>query len=137
MLGGDFGSQHYSPLRQINAGNVNRLGLAWMLDIDSPMGLATEPIVVDGTLYATASLDRVYAVDAASGRLRWRFDPHVRLSVMRNSWAARTNRGVAVYHGKVYFGTGDCLPLTRSRRQRPVAGQRHDPGSALHAGRRS
>lgn len=108
VLGGDFGSQHYSPLSQINAGNVRRLGLAWVLDIASPMGLATEPIVVDGTLYATASLDRVYAVDAASGRLLWRFDPRVRLDVMRNSWAARTNRGVAVYRGKVYLGTGDC-----------------------------
>ncbi|MGA7540314.1 MAG: PQQ-binding-like beta-propeller repeat protein [Steroidobacteraceae bacterium] len=108
VLGGDFGSRHYSPLGQINAGNVDRLRLAWVLGIASPMGLATEPIVVDGTIYATASLDRVYAVDAASGRLLWRFDPHVRLSVMRNSWAARTNRGVAVYRGKVYLGTGDC-----------------------------
>jgi quinohemoprotein ethanol dehydrogenase len=108
VLGGDFGSRHYSPLRQISARNVGRLGLAWALDIDSPMGLATEPIVVDDTLYATASLDRVYAVGAASGRLLWRFDPHVRLSVMRNSWAARTNRGVAVYRGRVYLGTGDC-----------------------------
>lgn len=108
VLGGNFGSQHYSPLRHIDAGNVRRLGLAWVLGIDSPMGLATEPIVVDGILYATASLDRIYAVDAASGRLLWQFDPHPQLSVMRNSWAARTNRGVAVYRGKVYFGTGDC-----------------------------
>ena len=108
VLGGDFGSRHFSPLRQVNARNVARLGLAWALDIDSPMGLATEPIVVDGTIYASASLDRIYAVDAASGRPLWQFDPHVRLGVMRNSWAARTNRGVAVYHGKVYFGTGDC-----------------------------
>src|SRR5215469_4983968 len=106
--GGRFGAPHFSPLKQINDKNVNQLGLAWYVDIDSPMGLATEPIVVDGTIYATASLDRVYAVDAASGRLRWQYDPHVRLSVMRNSWAARTNRGVAVYRGKVYFGTGDC-----------------------------
>src|SRR5579872_6842803 len=106
--GGTFGAPHFSPLTQVNDKNITRLGLAWALDIDSPMGLATEPIVVDGTIYATASLDRVYAVDAASGRLLWRFDPHVRLSVMRNSWAARTNRGVAVYRGKVYFGTGDC-----------------------------
>jgi quinohemoprotein ethanol dehydrogenase len=108
VLGGDFGSRHYSPLRQIDAGNVARLGLAWALDIDSPMGLATEPIVVDGSIYASGSLDRIYAIDAASGRLLWQFDPHVRLSVMRNSWAARTNRGVAVYRGRVYFGTGDC-----------------------------
>lgn len=108
VLGGNFGSQHYSALKQIDDKNVRRLGLAWALDIDSPMGLATEPIVVDGVIYATGSLDRVYAVDAASGRVLWQFDPHVRLSVMRNSWAARTNRGVAVWRGKVYFGTGDC-----------------------------
>jgi quinohemoprotein ethanol dehydrogenase len=108
VLGGDFGSRHFSPLTQVDAGNVARLGLAWALDIDSPMGLATEPIVVDGTIYASASLDRIFAVDAASGRPLWQFAPRVRLSVMRNSWAARTNRGVAVYRGKVYFGTGDC-----------------------------
>ncbi|HEY1891854.1 MAG TPA: PQQ-binding-like beta-propeller repeat protein [Steroidobacteraceae bacterium] len=108
VLGGDFGSRHFSPLRQIDAGNVARLGLAWALDVDSPMGLATEPIVVDGTIYATASLDHIYAIDAASGRQLWQFDPQVRLNVMRNSWAARTNRGLAVYRGKVYFGTGDC-----------------------------
>jgi quinohemoprotein ethanol dehydrogenase len=108
VLGGNFGSQHYSPLRQIDAGNVNRLRLAWVFEVDSPMGLATEPIVVDRVIYATGSLDRVYAVDAASGRLLWQFDPHVRLSAMRNSWAARTNRGVAVYRGRVFLGTGDC-----------------------------
>ena len=108
VLGGNFGSQHYSPLKQINDKNVSHLGLAWTLDIDSPMGLDVEPIVVDGVAYVTASLDRVYAVDAASGHLLWQFDPQVRLSVMRNSWAARSNRGVAVWRGKVYFGTGDC-----------------------------
>jgi quinohemoprotein ethanol dehydrogenase len=106
--GGNFGEQHFSPLKQITDKNVNGLGLAWSLDVDSPMGMATEPIVVDGVIYATASLDRVLAVDAASGKVLWKFDPHVRLSVMRNSWASRTNRGVAVWEGKVYVGTGDC-----------------------------
>jgi len=106
--GGNFGSQHFSPLKQINDKNVGKLGLAWSLDIDSPMGMASEPIVVDGTIYVAGSLDRVYAVDAVSGRLLWKFDPHVRLSVMRNSATARTNRGVAVWEGKVFVGTGDC-----------------------------
>jgi quinohemoprotein ethanol dehydrogenase len=106
--GGNFGSQHFSPLKQISDKNVAKLGLAWSLDIDSPMGMATEPLVIDGTIYVTASLDRVLAVDAASGKVLWSFDPHVRLSVMRNSWAARTNRGVAVWEGKVFLGTGDC-----------------------------
>jgi quinohemoprotein ethanol dehydrogenase len=111
VTGGNFDSRHFSPLKQINDKNVGKLGLAWSLDIDSPMGMASEPIVVDGTIYVSGSLDRVYAVDAVSGRLVWRFDPHVRLSVMRNSATARTNRGVAVWEGKVFVGTGDCRLL--------------------------
>lgn len=106
--GGNFESQHFSHLKQITDKNIAHLGLAWALDIDSPMGMASEPIVVDGTIYVTASLDRVYAVDAVSGKALWTYDPHVRLTVMRNSWAARTNRGVAVWEGKVFLGTGDC-----------------------------
>jgi glucose dehydrogenase len=106
--GGNFSSQHFSPLSRVTDKNVGNLGLAWYLDVDSPMGMASEPIVVDGTIYVTASLDRVMAVNAVSGKVRWTYDPHVRLSVMRNSWAARTNRGVAVWKGKVFVGTGDC-----------------------------
>lgn len=108
VTGGDFGSNHYSPLKQISDRNIQKLGLAWSLDVDSPMGMANEPLVVDGTIYVTTSLDRVIAVEAVTGRVLWKFDPHVRLSVMRNSWAARTNRGVAVWEGKVFLGTGDC-----------------------------
>ena len=106
--GGDFGAQHFSPLREISSQNVATLGLAWTTDIPSPNGLATEPIVVDGIIYLSASLDRISAIDATSGKVRWTYDPKVRLSFNRNSLTARTNRGVAVWEGKVFFGTGDC-----------------------------
>lgn len=109
--GGDFGANHYSPLTQITDRNVAKLGLAWSLDIDSPMGMASEPIVVDAVAYVSASLDRVFAVEAATGKLLWRFAPKLDLRMMRNSWAARTNRGVAVWEGKVFVGTGDCRML--------------------------
>jgi quinohemoprotein ethanol dehydrogenase len=111
VTGGDFGSNHYSPLQAISAQNAGKLGLAWSLDVDSPMGMANEPLVVDGTIYITTSLDRVIAIEAVTGKVLWKFDPHVRLTVMRNSWAARTNRGVAVWEGKVFLGTGDCRIL--------------------------
>src|SRR5262249_4698221 len=88
--------------------NVGDLGLAWALELYSPMGLSVEPIVVDGVIYVSAPQSKVYAIDAVSGKLLWRFDANVRLSVMRNSWAARTNPGVAVWDGKVFVGTGDC-----------------------------
>jgi quinohemoprotein ethanol dehydrogenase len=106
--GGDFGQAHFSPLKSITRQNIDHLGLTWWLDIDSPMGLAVEPIVVDGTIFLSGTLDRVFAIDAASGKLRWRFDPHVRMSNINNSHYALTNKGVAVWNGMVFIGTGDC-----------------------------
>ena len=78
-------SQHFSPLAQIADRNVGTLGLAWSLDLVSPMGLASEPIVVDGVIYVSLPQSRVYAVVASSGKVLWRFDPKVRLDRMRNS----------------------------------------------------
>jgi quinohemoprotein ethanol dehydrogenase len=109
LVGGrTFDEQHFSPLKQITDRNIGDLGFAWALDIDSAMGLSVEPIVVDGVIYVSAPQSRVRAVEAASGKVLWTFDPKVRLDRMRNSWSARTNRGVAVWAGKVYVGTGDC-----------------------------
>lgn len=109
LNGREFGSSHYSPLRQINDGNIQRMGLAWSLDVDSPMGMATEPIVVDGTIYVPGTLNRVFAIDAVSGKTIWTFDPHIQLrNTMMGSYAARITRGVAVWEGKVFIGTGDC-----------------------------
>ena len=109
LNGRNFEAQHFSPLQQINQQNVAALGLAWYLDIDSAMGIVSEPIVVDGVAYVSAPQSKVYAVEAASGKLRWKFDPHVRLNLAINgSYSARTNGGVAVWEGKVFVGTGDC-----------------------------
>src|SRR2546422_4254274 len=107
--GGNFESQHFSPLKSITDQNIGRLGLAWALDVVSPMGLSAEPIVVDGVVYLGAPFDKVYAIDGATGKMRWQFDPHIRINgPWRNSYEGRKNRGVAVWNGKVYVGTGDC-----------------------------
>ena len=109
LVGGrDFYEQHFSPLKQMTDKNIGKLGLAWATDIESAMGLATEPIVVDGVIYVSLPQSRVFAVDAVTGKVLWKFDPNVRLDRMRNSWSARSNRGLAVWAGKVYVGTGDC-----------------------------
>src|SRR5277367_3827981 len=79
-------SIHYSALNQINRSNVNQLQVAWTFDAaDASPGSEMEcnPIVVNGVLYATTAKANVIALEAATGKLRWRFDPaaweHVRL----------------------------------------------------------
>jgi quinohemoprotein ethanol dehydrogenase len=108
VKGGSFKQQQFSQLKDINTDNVSRLGLTWTVDFDDPMGLTAEPIVVDGIIYMSAPRSVVYAIDASSGRNLWKFDPHVRLDAsIDSSSSARVNRGVAVWSGKVYVGTGD------------------------------
>jgi quinohemoprotein ethanol dehydrogenase len=102
-------AQHFSPLTQINDKNASGLGLAWYLDIPGQMGVVAEPIEVGGVVYVSAPLSMVYAVDAASGKVLWKFDPKIRLNqAINGSYSARVNGGVAVWNGKVFVGTGDC-----------------------------
>ena len=109
LNGRTFDSGHFSPLKQIHDQNISGLGLAWYMDVDSAMGLVSEPIVVDGVAYVSAPQSKVYAVDGATGKLIWKFDPKVRLDqALNGSYSARTNAGVAVWEGKVFVGTGDC-----------------------------
>src|SRR5438132_1645199 len=109
LNGRTFDGKHFSPLTQINDKNVSQLSLAWYLDIDSAMGVVSEPIVVDGVAYISAPQSKIYAVNAATGKLLWKFDPRVRLAMAINgSYSARTNGGVAVWNGNVFVGTGDC-----------------------------
>ncbi len=108
VKGGSYAQQQFSPLKEINSANIMRLGLAWSAEIDDPMGQAAEPMVVDGVIYLSAPRSIVRAIDARTGKILWTCDPHVQLGFSTgNSSVARVNRGVAVWAGKVYVGTGD------------------------------
>jgi quinoprotein glucose dehydrogenase len=73
--GGTSQNIRYSELAQIDRTNVNRLEVAWTYDaMDGPGGLQTQPIVVDGVLYANTPKHRVIALDAETGALLWKFD---------------------------------------------------------------
>ncbi len=111
LKGGNFRGEHFSPLDEINAKNVENLGLAWVSDLPVPDGIAATPIVVDGVIYLSGAYSVVFAIDAADGHVLWEFDPGVRARLAEDpsmSWTARANRGVAVWHGKVYVTTPDC-----------------------------
>ena len=75
--GADTGNTHYSPLDQINAGNFNRLQVAWRfstanLGARPEYNLEGTPLMANGVVYATAGTRRdVVALDAATGELLW------------------------------------------------------------------
>ncbi len=106
--GRDQGGTYYSPLTLINASNAKDLGFAWTYDLGNPMrGQEATPIVVDGVMYTSGTWGYVYAVDAATGRELWRYDPKSDFQAGRNPCCDLVNRGVAVWKGKVYVAAGD------------------------------
>jgi PQQ-dependent dehydrogenase (methanol/ethanol family) len=105
--GRTYDEQHYSPLTQIDTTNVGELGLAWFADIPLNQGQEATPIVVDGVIYLNSSWSNVFAYDARTGAQLWRYDPKVPREWAVNVCCGVVNRGVAVWHGKVYTGTLD------------------------------
>jgi quinoprotein glucose dehydrogenase len=74
VYGGTPENNHYSTLAQINRNNVQRLRIAWSFDTGEPGGLQTSPLVVAGVLYGITPAQQVFALNAGTGKLLWRFD---------------------------------------------------------------
>jgi quinohemoprotein ethanol dehydrogenase len=97
------GETRYSPLKQIDATNVSRLGLDWSFEI-GPGGGGQEatPLMSNGTIYNVTNWSIVYAVDARTGKEKWRWDPEVsRTAVQPRICCGAVNRGVAIYEGNI------------------------------------
>ncbi len=110
--GGDAGSSKYSPLSQIDAGNVKSLEVAWTWNSpdDALVGSVTRerpgyfkptPLMIDGVLYTSTAFSQVAAIDAASGTTLWTFDPHDYSSGRRPTNSGWQHRGVAYWSGKI------------------------------------
>ena len=78
VYGGTPENSHFSPLKQINRGNVKQLEVAWTFDTEEEGGLQTSPIVVNGVLYGLTPSQKVFALNAATGKLLWKFDSGIK-----------------------------------------------------------
>jgi quinohemoprotein ethanol dehydrogenase len=106
--GRDQNGSYYSPLTAIDAANVKELGFAWSYDLGSPSrGQEATPAVIDGIMYTSGTWGYVYAIDAATGRELWRYDPKSDFFSGRHPCCDLVNRGVAVWKGKVYVAASD------------------------------
>lgn len=107
VYGGGAESIRYSALDQINRGNARELQVAWTFETgDAFEGseMQCNPIVIDGVLYASTPKLRVIALDAATGALKWSYNP----DEGRKNYGKSRNRGVTYWtDGKakrVFFG---------------------------------
>lgn len=105
--GRTYDETRFSPLTQIGNENAQQLGLAWYADLDTFRGQEGTPIVVDGVMYATTAWDKVVALDAATGKRLWSFDPKVPGTSAVHACCDVINRGAAYSDGRLYFGTVD------------------------------
>src|SRR5258707_12257785 len=78
VWGGDPENTHYSKLAQINRENVKKLAVAWTFDTGEPGGLQTSPIIVGNVLYGITPTQKIFALDAATGKLLWKFDSGIK-----------------------------------------------------------
>lgn len=102
-----YAETRFSPLREIDANNVKRLGLVWAYDLASTRGVEATPLVIDGVMYVTASWSIVHAIDARTGKRIWTYDPKVPREAGYRGCCDVVNRGVALYRGKVFVGSYD------------------------------
>ena len=93
----------FSPLNQINTANVSRLGLAGPTTSDrGGGGQEATPLVWNGTVYGITNWSVVFAVDARTGKERWRWDPEVNQTAVRPKICCGVvNRGLAIYQGMI------------------------------------
>ncbi len=108
---------HFSPLTQINRSNVTQLQVAWTFDTGEEGGLQTNPLIINGILYGITPTQKIFALDAATGKLLWKFDSGIKgtqpdrgLAYWNSGTAARILVGVMSFLYALDAATGKPIP---------------------------
>ena len=105
---GGFNGWHHSQLDQINTKNVGQLKVAWIHQPGrTTRGVQSMPLAVDGVLYYSGSYSKVYALDGATGEVKWAYTPELDEDLVARQTHSPYNRGMAVGGGNLYVGTVD------------------------------
>jgi alcohol dehydrogenase (cytochrome c) len=100
--------EQYSPLKDLNAKNVNKLVPAWSFSFggEKQRGQESQPLIHNGKMFVTASYSRVFAIDVKTGEKLWKYEQKLPAGMM--PCCDVINRGVALYGNLVIFGTLDA-----------------------------
>src|ERR687887_1467978 len=105
MYRGNYSGWGYSPLDQITPSNVKKLVPVWSFSTGVTEGHQAPPIVNDGVMFITTPQNQVFALDAKTGDLLWRYKRELPEELVQ---LHPTNRGVGLYEDKVYLATVDA-----------------------------
>ena len=103
---GDYTGRRYSALREITPQNVAQLRAQWVFHARDADDLEVTPVVVDGIMFATAQND-AFALDARTGRQIWHYSRPISEGLIDDA-SQHHNRGVAVWHSRVYLETDNA-----------------------------
>ncbi|HSH74139.1 MAG TPA: PQQ-binding-like beta-propeller repeat protein, partial [Longimicrobiales bacterium] len=103
---GNYYSQRYTRLDQVNADNVSQLRMQWAFQLEALDRAETTPLVVDGVLFVTEAPSNVIALDAETGEQYWRYN--YPLPEELNYCCGRNNRGVAILGDRLFMSTLDA-----------------------------
>ena len=107
MYNRTYDGTRYSPLKEIAVDNVQNLQVAWIAQVGNIReGLMETPLVIDGVVYSIGAMNRVQALDAATGKEIWHYYPRLD-EVVNEIFLTAISRGVAFGDGRIYFGTLD------------------------------
>ena len=122
--GGNLFNQRYSPLKQINSGNVADLKAVWRVALNSGLGPShnnqAQPLVYAGVLYLSTSADDVFAIDIDSGKILWTYKANLdpKDVLVCCGWVSR---GVGIGEGKVFVGQLDGQLIALDQKTGKVA----------------
>ena len=119
IYGGTTDNTHYSTLDQITPANVRQLKVAWTYETHDEFPgseMQSNPIIVDGVLYATTPKLRVIALDATTGRELWTFDPNL----IDKKTGRYRHRGVTVFRDRVFVTQRNNLWALDKRTGKPI-----------------
>ena len=102
-----YNHNRYSPLKQINKSNVKRLVPVWNVSLQNDLGEQAQPLVYDGVMYVS-NARWTYAIDALTGKVIWRTAVEYDADTPRVVCCGVSNKGVAIYEGKVFRTTLDA-----------------------------
>ena len=103
---GDYTGRRYSALHEINRSNVSQLRAQWVFHSPNSNHLEVTPVAVDGILLVTSAND-AYALDAQTGRIIWHHARPITQGLIDDA-SQHHNRGVAVWHDRVYMETDNA-----------------------------